>query len=179
MTQATVVLEDGRQPTLIADLLRPDAYKYAADDLHLYETHSSWAVLAGPCAYKLKKPVKPWHSGFHYDRATTRRPRGRATPERRFSPDVYLGSVEIAQDRGRFRVSCASGSDEPAVWMRRLPEQGMLPQLLARGDVDSRLVRRIGPTLARFYAAAATGPRVMSTAPARRSWATGTRPSTT
>ena len=44
--------------------------------------------------------------------------------------------------------------------MRRLPEQGMLPELLAHGDVDSRLARRIGRTLARFHAAAATGPGI-------------------
>jgi uncharacterized protein len=160
MTQATVEVEGGRQPKLIADLLRPDAYKHAADDLRLHETHSAWVVLAGPYAYKLKKPV---NLGF-LDFTTIERRRADCEEElrlnRRFSPDVYLGVVEVTLDRGRFRVGGASGSGEPAVWMRRLPEQGMLPNLLARGDVDSRLARRIGRTLARFHAAAATGPGV-------------------
>ena len=44
--------------------------------------------------------------------------------------------------------------------MRRLPEAGMLPDLLSSGDVDARLARRIGRTVATFHASAATGPGV-------------------
>src|SRR3981081_621134 len=48
----------------------------------------------------------------------------------------------------------------PAVWMRPLPEKGMLPEMLALGAVDARLARRIGQRLARFHATADTGPDV-------------------
>jgi uncharacterized protein len=148
------------QPKLIADLLRPGAYDHAADDLRLHETHSSWVVLAGPYAYKLKKPVDLGFLNF----TTVERRRADCDEElrlnRRFSPDVYLGVVEITERDGQFHVGGASGSGEPAVWMRRLPEAGMLPNLLASGDVDARLARRIGRTLAAFHAGAATGPGV-------------------
>jgi aminoglycoside phosphotransferase family enzyme len=148
------------QPKLIADLLRPEAHDHAAGDLQLHETHSSWVVLAGPYAYKLKKPVD---LGF-LDFTTVERRRADCEEEvrlnRRFSPDIYLGLVEITERDGRYRVGDATGSGEPAVWMRRLPEAGMLPNLLAAGDVDTRLARRIARTLARFHASAATGPGV-------------------
>ena len=128
--------EGGRQPQLIADLLRPDAYDHAADDLRLHETHSSWVVLAGPYAYKLKKPVD---LGF-LDFTTIDRRRSDCEEElrlnRRFSPDVYLGIAEVAELQGRFHVGGASGSGEPAVWMRRLPEAGMLPGASAHDKVD-------------------------------------------
>jgi aminoglycoside phosphotransferase family enzyme len=49
---------------------------------------------------------------------------------------------------------------EPAVWMRRLPDAGMLPHLLRTGAADAALMRRIARRLARFHASAATGPGV-------------------
>jgi predicted kinase len=44
--------------------------------------------------------------------------------------------------------------------MRRLPDSGMLANLLARGAVDAALIRRIARRLARFHASAATGTNV-------------------
>ena len=54
----------------------------------------------------------------------------------------------------------AHGSGEPAVWTRRLPGAGMLPELLVHGKVDTRQARRIGRTVAGFHASAATGPGI-------------------
>lgn len=136
------------QPRIVADLLRPDAYDPPADDLRLHETHSSWVILAGPYAYKLKKPV---NLGF-LDFTSIEQRRADCDEElrlnRRFSPQVYLGVVDITEQNGHYRVGGEAGSGEPAVWMRRLPEDGMLPAKLAGGDVDTRLARRIGRTLA-------------------------------
>ncbi|MBV9597133.1 MAG: AAA family ATPase [Chloroflexi bacterium] len=157
MQRSTNAPEGKGQPAMIADLLRPEAYDHPADDLRLQETHSSWVVLAGPYAYKVKKPVD---LGF-LDFTTVELRRADCEEElrlnRRFSPDVYLGIAEVTRQRGRFRIGGASGSGEPAVWMRRLPEQGMLPEMLARDEVNTRLVRRIGRKLSAFHAGAATG----------------------
>lgn len=148
------------QPRIVADLLRPDAYDPPADDLRLHETHSSWVILAGPYAYKLKKPV---NLGF-LDFTSIEQRRADCDEElrlnRRFSPQVYLGIVEITEQNGHYRVGGEAGSGEPAVWMRRLPEDGMLPAKLAGGDVDTRLARRIGRTLAKLHGRAETGPDI-------------------
>src|SRR5437764_453058 len=45
-------------PPYVRALLRPEAYPHDADGLRLHETHISWVVLAGPHAYKVKKPVE-------------------------------------------------------------------------------------------------------------------------
>jgi aminoglycoside phosphotransferase family enzyme len=70
---------------------------------------------------------------------------------------VYLGVVDIVERDGTYVVGGPGRPVEPAVWMRRLPERGMLPALLARDAVGPRLVRRIGRRLAEFHAVAATG----------------------
>jgi aminoglycoside phosphotransferase family enzyme/predicted kinase len=59
---------------------------------------------------------------------------------------------------------------ERAVVMRRLPEAGMLPHLLERGEADAALMTRIAARLAAFHAAADSGPRV-----ARHGGPTGVR----
>lgn len=150
---------DGR-PRIVADLLRPDAYAPPAHDVRLHETHSSWVLLAGPYAYKLKKPVD---LGF-LDFTSIEQRRADCDEElrlnRRFSPQMYLGVVEVTERDGHYRIGGAPGAGEPAVWMRRLPEDGMLPAKLARGEVDLRLARRIGRTLAKLHGSAETGPDI-------------------
>jgi len=46
-----------KQSTLIASLLRPDAYPHPTTSFELLETHISWVVLTGSYAYKIKKSV--------------------------------------------------------------------------------------------------------------------------
>ncbi len=141
-------------------LLRPEAYPHPADNPRLHETHSSWVILVGPYAYKLKKPVD---LGF-LDFTTYERRLADCHQEvqlnRRLCPDVYLGVIFVVERDGAYVVGGAGRPVEPAVWMRRLPEDGMLPALLARGAVGERLVQRIGRQVARFHASAATGPGV-------------------
>jgi aminoglycoside phosphotransferase family enzyme/predicted kinase len=155
--QPSTHVAHGNHPRIITDLLRPEAHDHVAEDIRLHETHSSWVVLAGEYAYKLKKPV---HLGFlNFTTLESRRAdcEEEVRLNRRFSPDVYLGVAEITEQQGHFRIGGAAGSGEPAVWMRRLPEAGMLPELLARGEIDTRLARRIGRKLAAFHSEAATG----------------------
>ena len=153
-------------PRLVASLLRPEAYPHPADRLALHETHLSWVILAGPYAYKLKKPVDLGFVDF-----TTVERRAAACAEevrlnRRLCPDLYLGVadvVEVAGRPGEYAVGgpgCPGRPVEPAVRMRRLPDAGLLPALLARDAVDARLVGRIAKHLAAFHAGAATGPGV-------------------
>ncbi len=161
------------RPRVLQALLQPTAYPHAAGDIRLHETHMSWVVLAGRYAYKLKKPVDLGFVDF-----TTVERRAAACMEevrlnRRLSPDLYLGVVWIVERRGEFFVGGKGRPVEPAVRMRRLPEEGMLPHLLVRRAVGTRLMRRLGVSLASFHATAATGPGVDewgSPEAVRRNW---------
>lgn len=68
-----------------------------------------------------------------------------------------LGVAWLTKRNGDLFVDGPGRWVEPVVQMRRLPGEGMLPNLLDKGAVDVRLVRRIGRQLARFHATAATG----------------------
>jgi aminoglycoside phosphotransferase family enzyme/predicted kinase len=147
-------------PPLIRALLRPEAYPHPAGPVQLRETHLSWVLLAGDFAYKVKKPVALGFADF----STLERRAAACADEvrlnRRLCQGVYLGVVDLVARGDAITVGGSGDSVEPAVRMRRLPEAGMLPALLARGAVDAHLVARIARILARFHAAAATGPGV-------------------
>src|SRR5215203_4332311 len=147
-------------PRVVRALLSPDAYPHPAGDIRLHETHISWVVLAGDYAYKVKKPV---NFGF-LDFSTVERRAAVCADEvrlnQRLSPDVYRGVVWVVERAEALHVGVEGMPVEPAVQMRRLPEEGMLPAQLAAGAVDAALVRRIARRLACFHAGAATGPGV-------------------
>lgn len=156
-------------PALIRGLLRPEAYPHPADDLQLHETHISWVILAGPFAYKIRKPVNLGFVDFSGLAARAEDCHREVRLNRRLCPDVYLGVVQIVERDGHYALSDAGQPDglfgpetpvEPVVWMRRLPADGMLPAMLARDAVTPELVREIARQLAAFHPQAATGPGV-------------------
>ncbi len=147
-------------PPFIVGLLRQDAFPHPARNLELRETHISWVILAGQYAYKVKKPV---NFGF-LDFSTIDRRRTDCEDEvrlnRRLCPDLYLGVVDVVQRNDNYAIGGAGPVVEPAVWMRRLPDDGMLASRLDRGTADARLMLRLAQHLAAFHEAAGTGPGV-------------------
>ncbi len=143
-------------PQPVRGLLRAEAFPHAADRLELRETHGAWVILAGPYAYKLKKPVN--FGFFDYSSRELRDADAEAELRlnRRLAPSVYLGVVDIVERDGQVYVGGSGRVLERAVWMRRLPEEGMLTSLLARGAVSPQLIRRLARILVRFHAGAKT-----------------------
>lgn len=157
----TVATMNSIEPSeVIRGLLRPDAYPHAVDSIDLRETHGAWVLLAGPYAYKLKKPV---NFGF-FDYSTRERRDADAEAEvrlnRRLAPSTYLGVVDVVERGGRICVGGEGRVLERAVWMRRLPHEGMLTELLVHGAASPRLLRRIASMVAKFHRRVSTGPGV-------------------
>jgi aminoglycoside phosphotransferase family enzyme len=103
---------------VVQALLRPTTYPHPAEDIQLIETHSSWVVLAGVYAYKLRKPVDLGFLDFSTPERRVRDCAEEVRLNRRLSPDVYLGIVEVLERDGAYVLSGPGSGGEPAVQMR-------------------------------------------------------------
>jgi aminoglycoside phosphotransferase family enzyme/predicted kinase len=105
------------------------------------ETHISWVLLAGPYAYKLKKPVTlPF---LDYGTVAQRRffCHEELRLNQRFAPDLYLDVVDLA--------------GEPAVKMKRFDEAQRLDHVSSNGDLTGAHITQLARDLVAFQARAA------------------------
>src|SRR5687768_11843458 len=88
-------IDTGASMMLARSLLDPTCYPHAVDEVELHETHISWVFLAGPYAYKVKKPVALGFLDFSTLEARRRYCEEELALNRRFAPGLYLEVVEI------------------------------------------------------------------------------------
>lgn len=148
-------------PPAIDDLLRPEAYPHDVSGVRLLQTHISYLLLTGPFVYKLKKPVD---FGF-LDYTTLERRRHFCHEEvrlnRRLSPDVYLGVVEVRRDSsGRHAVEGPGEVVEYAVKMVELPQEAALSRLLEAGRANEAMIERLAGLVAGFHLSAETSEEI-------------------
>jgi len=121
------------------------------------QTHISWLFFTDSFVYKLKTPVN-----FGFLDFTTLEARKFFCEEevrlnRRLAPEIYRGVVEVKAHDGRIQVEGLGETVDYAVQMRRLPEERMLPTLMARGKVTVTTIRQLARLIADFHAQAETG----------------------
>lgn len=137
-----------------AELAVPQAYPFAVDHVEVRQTHISAVFLAGPFAYKLKKPVKLPFLDF----STLERRRFFCDEEvrinRRLAPDVYLGVVPVCDgDKGLCFEQTGPALDW-AVKMVRLPDDAAMAARLKSDTLTPSDVARLAERIARFHAEA-------------------------
>jgi len=174
-------------PEFVDALLDPAAYPAPErpERMEMRETHISWLFFTASHVYKVKKPVDFGFLDFSTLEERHTYCQEEVRLNRRISPGVYLGVVEIREVDGRCRVveTDPAGQDEAgpageddagpvsedeagpdtggelvdyAVKMRRLPEDRWLERLLESGEADQELARRIARRIAGFHADART-----------------------
>lgn len=142
--------------TLIDALSHPDSYPDRPSQVSVRQTHISWLFFTECFVYKVKKPVD-----FGFLDFTTLKARKffcdqEVRLNRRLAPDVYPGVVEVKAHEERIRLGGPGKTIDYAVQMRRLPEDRMLPMLLAEGRVSVATMRRLARLVAEFHARAET-----------------------
>ncbi len=140
----------GSRPEMIEALSEPGAYPPPVDRVERVETHISWVFLAGDYAYKFKKPLD---LGFLDFRERDRRLhfcREELRLNGRLAPEIYLDIVGAARTRDGWRVGPLTAQGEPAVRMRRFPDDARLDRVLAAGKLDGELLAAFAGTLAGF-----------------------------
>jgi uncharacterized protein len=142
-------------PPVIEAMLRPGFYPHPVGSIELRRTHTSYVLLAGEFAYKVRKSVR-----FPFiDCSTVARRFALCQLElelnRRLSPDVYLGVVAIRQNGDQIILDQSgdkmSTAIEFAVKMRRLTEDRRLDVMARRNEVTKDDIREIADTIGRFH----------------------------
>lgn len=149
---------------LIEELGRPEAYPHAADDLEIHQTHISVVFLAGPYAYKIKKPVDLEFLDFTTLQRRRHFCREEVRLNRPLAPGVYLGVVPITEEPHGLRVAGKGPTVEYAVMMERLPARATLLEALRRGELNKRTITELARRIAAFHARARGGPEVAACA---------------
>ena len=148
-------------PDIATALIQPAAYSHPTGRIQHIQTHISHVFLAGDYAYKIKKPVD---FGFlNYSTLTRRRYycHQELKLNRQLCDDVYLGVVPIRELDGSLHVNGKHGKIvEYAVWMRRVPHERMLDQLIAAGKATKRMVEMVAARLVPFHRTAETSPAI-------------------
>ncbi len=147
---------------LVRFLSKPQSYPHFASPVLHRETHVSHVFLAGRFAYKLKKPVRfPF---LDASRLSLRRKfcEWELTLNRRLAPDVYLGLIPVIEaDKGLRLDGHERGRVvEWLVHMRRLPEDRMLDQLVAKRAVSRCDMEQVADRLIAFFKRAERSPRI-------------------
>jgi aminoglycoside phosphotransferase family enzyme/predicted kinase len=144
-------------PLLIEALSSPAAYPHPVSGVQIRHTHISVVFLAGPYAYKIKKPVNLGFVDF-----TTLENRHHFCEEevrlnRRLAPAVYLGVVPVTNNDGTVCVGTGGPVVDWAVQMERLPEDTTLAARLQRGEAGREVIETLARRLAAFHGSLALG----------------------
>lgn len=145
----------------LSALLQPAAYQESTASVTLLQTHISYLFLTDTFVYKVKKPVD---FGF-LDFTTLEKRHFYCNEElrlnKRLSPDIYLGIVELRKDYdGKFRFNGKGEVIDYAVKMVRLPAERMMSRLLEQDLVTTVDIRNIAHLVAAFHAAAKRDPAI-------------------
>lgn len=145
---------------LIDALRRPEAYPHRAETLEIRQTHISIVALAGPFAYKVKKPVDLGFLDFTTLEKRLHFCREEVRLNRRLAPGVYLEVVPIVERGGTLLVDAEGVPVEHAVKMRRLSDDATLLARLKRGALDTGVLVELARRIAAFHEAADAGPEI-------------------
>jgi aminoglycoside phosphotransferase family enzyme/predicted kinase len=157
---------------IVAALGDPRTYGDVAPVEHV-QTHISHVFLVGHDVYKLKKPVTFPFLDFGTFEQRRRLCHEEVRLNHRLAPGVYRGVLPLTVVRdGRIRLGGDGRVLDHVVWMRRLPAARLLPVLLRADAADDALMDALAERLARFHAAAPSGPDVAAHAAPERIAAT-------
>ena len=144
-------------PLMISDLMKTSAYPEPPGQVELIQTHISFIILTDSHVYKIKKPV---NLGF-LDFSTIEKRHFYCLQElelnRRLSPDIYLGLLEIRKKDGHFFYDGKGELADYAIKMKRIPEDLMMLNLLKDGAVDLQMLENVAGTIAGFHEGAQRG----------------------
>ncbi len=146
---------------MLAALQNPLIYPENPQRVTLIQTHISAVFLTGEHAYKIKKPVNFGFLDFTTLEKRKYYCRREIVLNRRLSPEIYLGLVEIRLSGSQISLGEGAGEVvEYAVLMKQLPLDCTMDRRLARGEITPETVDRLATKIADFHSRAENGPAI-------------------
>lgn len=150
---------------LLKGLGESDCYPGDAATVEIIQTHLSVVCLVGDRVYKLKKAITLPFVDFAPLEARRKACREEVRLNRRLCPEMYLGTSALRLVDEELRLAEIGDDEGPddvdvAVVMRRLPQDRMLDELVARGTVTDQEIRELARVVAAFHRDADRGPKV-------------------
>ena len=140
---------------LIENLQNPALFDYPVNHFRVIQTHSSYVLLTGSIAYKIKKPVD---FGF-LDFSTLEKRKHYCQLEfdinRKLAPSLYQKVIKITGTVQKPILNGTGEAIEYAIQMREFPQANLLSNLLAQNKLTLRIVDAIAYRLAQFHQQAA------------------------
>jgi hypothetical protein len=137
---------------LLRGLRHPDCYPHAVKRIRAVDLGSSWVLLTGPYAYKIRKPLV----GARPDCSTLPARRFACEEElrlnRRLGSRIYLGIVEIRGTLEQPRLDGPGPVLDYALKLRQFNRDAVASRMVARGTLTADLMEKLGRELAKFHA---------------------------
>ena len=150
-------METSALPSLADAMLVPSFYPDSPIEVLLVETHVSWVFLAGPRAYKLRKPVVFPFLDYGSPERRLHMSREEVRLGRRLANRLYLGVLAVVRNAdGDFELADADtpGAVDYVVEMHRYDSNRTLSALLDRNEVSAGDIRRVAQRIVAFHAKA-------------------------
>ncbi|MBU0505662.1 MAG: hypothetical protein ABII18_07345 [bacterium] len=134
------------------DNLKKSLFLQGITNVQVIETHLSWVLLTGKCAYKIKKEVK-----FPFVDFSTLAKRKHYYYEelklnQRYSPDVYLDVLEIKKHNHQLSIGSEEGFVvEYALKMVQLPHLSRLDVVIENNQIQQKMLFELVDVVINFH----------------------------
>lgn len=150
-------------PSLIQHMLRPSFYPHwTQDTIELVQTHTSYVILTGDYAYKVKKPVNYGFLNYSTLAARKHYVEEELRLNQRTAQEIYLEALPIYKNGTIFSLLAHGDPVEYAVKMNQFPAGSLFSDLLNRGQLTSELMRSLAHQVADFHKRAAVNKHIQS-----------------
>lgn len=137
--------------SLLAALQNPALYPHPVEGFQVIETHISWVLLTGPFAYKIKKPVNFGFLDFTDLAARQHFCQEEVRLNQRLTQDLYLDVLPITGSADAPQLGGDGPAIEFAVKMRQFPQNQLLGDLQARGELTVEHIDALARQIAQFH----------------------------
>lgn len=136
---------------LIEALQNPALYPHPVDSFQVIETHISWVLLTGDYAYKIKKPVNFGFLDFTELSARKHFCSEELRLNQRLTDDLYLEVLPISGSLEAPQLSGEGPAIEYALKMRQFPQNQLLSEVQARGELSETHIDALAKQIADFH----------------------------